>query len=260
MSVAEHRRQRTAAVSASKAPAISRAAAVLRLLGESDAPQGVHSIARDLGLVPSTCFNVLRTLVAEELVSFDENAKRYSLGPGVLTLARHWLRRNRFSQLAQPHLDRIGQEFEVTVVGAQIVGLDHIVIVAASQSASDIQLSAHIGSRFPALTSATGRVIAAFGDHPEAELQAKFEGTPWDNPLSYDEWKAQVERTRAQGFGVDEDNYISGLTVVSAPVWETPVNLSHAIVAIGFSRGLKRKGLPELQKAVVAAARDLSHR
>ena len=104
-------RELARAVEGSKAPAISRAAAVLRLLGKSDAPLGVQSIARELGLVPSTCLHVLRALVAEEFVSFDPDTKRYSLEAGVLTLARHWLRRNRFTDLAQPVLDRIGQAF-----------------------------------------------------------------------------------------------------------------------------------------------------
>ena len=122
------------AVEASKAPAISRAAAVLRLLGKSDTPLGVQSIARELGLVPSTCLYVLRALVTEEFVSFDPDTKRYSLEAGVLTLARHWLRRNRFNDLAQPVLDRIGQAFDVTMLGVHIVGLDHIIVVAVSQS------------------------------------------------------------------------------------------------------------------------------
>ena len=160
-------RELAAAVKASKAPAISRAAAVLRLLGKSDAPLGVQSIARELGLVPSTCLHVLRALVAEEFVSFDPDTKRYSLEAGVLTLARHWLRRNRFNDLAQPVLDRIAQEFDVTMLGVHIVGLEHIIVVAVSQSGPSFQLSTQIGSRFPALISATGRCIAAFGGHTE---------------------------------------------------------------------------------------------
>jgi DNA-binding IclR family transcriptional regulator len=64
-------RELAQAVQGSKAPAISRAAAVLRLLGKSDVPLGVQVIARELGLVPSTCLHVLRALVAEEFVSFD---------------------------------------------------------------------------------------------------------------------------------------------------------------------------------------------
>src|SRR5260370_41489586 len=118
------------AVKDSKAPAISRAAAVLRLLGKSDTPLGVQSIARELALVPSTCLHVLRALVTEEFVSFDADTKRYSLEAGVLTLPRHWLRRNRFTDLAQPVLDRLGEAFAVTVTGGTISRLDHIIRVA----------------------------------------------------------------------------------------------------------------------------------
>ena len=252
-------RELARAVQASKAPAISRAAAVLRLLGKSDAPLGLQSIARELGLVPSTCLHVLRALVAEELVSFDPDTKRYSLEAGVLTLARHWLRRNRFTDLAQPVLDRIGQAFDVTVLGVHIVGLDHIIVVAMSQSGQNFQLSTQIGSRFPALISATGRCIAAFGDHSEAELEERFRTLRWDEPPTFDEWKTQVGQTRAQGFAVDAGNYISGVTVVAAPVWKTPGKLSHALVAIGIGSALKRSGLPALQEALVSAARTLSN-
>ena len=244
---------------ASKAPAISRAAAVLRLLGKSDTPLGMQAIARELGLVPSTCLYVLRALVAEEFVSFDPDTKRYSLEAGVLTLARHWLRRNRFNDLAQPVLDRISQAFDVTALGVHIVGLDHIVVVAVSQSGSNFQLSTQIGSRFPALISATGRCIAAFADHSEAELEARFRTLRWDEPPTFDEWKAQVSQTRGQGFAVDAGNYISGVTVVAAPVWKSRAKLSHALVAIGIGSGLRRNGLTALQENLLTAAQTLSN-
>jgi DNA-binding IclR family transcriptional regulator len=252
-------RELAKAVAASKAPAISRAAAVLRLLGKSAMPLGLQPIARELGLVPSTCLYVLRALVAEELVSFDADTKRYSLDAGVLTLARHWLRRNRFNDLAQPVLDRISEAFDVTTLGVHIVGLDHIVVVAVSQSGNNLQISAQIGSRFPATISATGRCIAAFGDHSEADLEARFETLRWDVPPTLREWKAQITQTRAQGFAVDEGNYISGVTVVAAPVWKTRAKLSHALVAIGIGSDLKRARLPALQTALLSAAQTLSN-
>jgi DNA-binding IclR family transcriptional regulator len=252
-------RELARAVRASKAPAISRAAAVLRLLGKSDAPLNLQSIARELGLVPSTCLHVLRALVAEEFVSFDPDAKRYSLQAGVLTLARQWLKRNGFTDLAQPVLDRIAQTFNVTALGVHLVGLDHIIVVAVSQSGQDFQLSTQIGSRFPALISATGRCIAAFGDHAEAELEARFRTLRWDEPPTFAEWKAQVSQTRVQGFAVDAGNYISGVTVIAAPVWRAPRKLGHALVAVGIGGALKRGGLKALQDALLSDARALSH-
>ncbi len=247
------------AVEASKAPAISRAAAVLRLLGKTDAPLGLNAIARELGMVPSTCLHVMRALVAEEFVALDPDTKRYSLQAGVLTLARHWLRSDRFTDLAQPELDRLAQTFDVTMLGVHIVGLDHIIVVALSQSGQSFHLSTQIGSRFPALISATGRCIAAFGDHPEADLEARFRTLRWDDPPSLEDWKTQVCQTRDQGFAVDAGNYISGVTVVAAPVWRSRGKLSHALVAVSIGSSLKRGGLPALQDALLAAARTLSH-
>jgi DNA-binding IclR family transcriptional regulator len=246
------------AVKDSKAPAISRAAAVLRLLGKSDAPLGLQPIARELGLVPSTCLYVLRALVAEELVSLDPDTKRYALEAGILTLARQWLRRNPFNDLAQPALDRLAQRFDLTMLGVQIVGLDHMVVVALSRSGQSFQLSTEIGSRFPALISATGRCLAAFGEVPEDEMEARFKALRWDDPPTFAAWREQVAEVRARGFAVDPGNYIAGVTVVAAPVWKTRAKLSHALVAIGIGSALRGDGLPALQQALVAEARALS--
>ena len=250
------------AVKDSKAPAISRAAAILRLLGKSDVPLGLQAIARELGLVPSTCLYVLRALAAEELVSFDPDTKRYALEAGVLTLARQWLQRTEFPDLAQPMLDRLAQGFGVTMLGVQIFGLDRIIAVAVSQAGS-FQLSVQVGSRFPALISATGRCIAAFGDYPESQLEARFRTLRWDDPPSFEAWQEQVRQTREQGFGIDEGNYIDGVTVLAAPVWKAPQGgggsrPSHAVVAIGLGSALRRSGLTGLQDALIGAARNLT--
>ena len=242
----------------SKAPAISRAAAVLRLLGKSDAPLGLNTIARELGLVPSTCLYVLRALVAEELVSFEPDTKRYALASGVLTLARGWLRRDHFSSLAQAPLDRLAREFGVTMLGVEIFGIDHIIAVAVSQAGGGFQLSTQVGSRFPALISATGRCIAAFGRYPEKQLRDKFDTLRWDDPPSFAEWQRQVERTRETGFGIDEGSYIAGVTVLAAPVRKARGAPSHALVAIGLTSALRRIGLDPVQRALCGEAQALT--
>lgn len=251
-------RQLARAVEVSKAPAIARAAAVLRLLGSSGKPLGLHAIARDLGLVPSTCLYVLRALVAEELVAFDLDTKRYSLQAGVLTLARHWLRHDRFNELAQPVLDRVSIGFDVATLGVHIAGLDHLIVVAVSQVGQSFQVSAQVGSRFPATISATGRCIAAFGGYSDADLEARFNTLRWDHPPTWSEWQAQVRQVRCQGVAVDEGHYIAGVTVVAAPIWKRPGKLSHALVAIGIGSATRGPRLPALQKVMLAEAKALS--
>jgi len=242
----------------SKAPAIARAAAILRLLGKRGVPMGVQAIARELGLVPSTCLYVLRALVAEDLVAFDPDTKRYSLDAGVLTLARQWLRRDHFSDLAQPLLERMSKEFGLTMLGVQIFGLERIIVTTMSQSSQNFQLSTQVGSRFPALVSATGRCIAAFGGYGEEELKARFDTLRWEEPPTFEEWLRQVAEAREEGVAVDAGNYISGVTVVAAPVWKAPGRPSHALVAIGIGSAVRGEGLPRLKEALLTAARSLS--
>jgi DNA-binding IclR family transcriptional regulator len=249
------------AVRASKAPAIARAAAVLRLLGKRGTPMGVQAIARELNLVPSTCLYVLRALVTEDLVAFDADTKRYALDAGVLTLARAWLRRDQFNDLAQPILGRVAREFGLTTLGVQIFGLDHIIVTAMSQSGQNFQLSTQVGSRFPALVSATGRCIAAFGDHDIADLKPRFDTLRWDEAPSWPDWCAQVAEARESGVAVDAGHYIAGVTVIAAPVWKTgrePGRTpSHALVAIGIGAAL-RSDLTSLKTVLASSARSLS--
>ena len=246
-------------VKRSKAPAIARAAAVMRLLGKTDSPLSLQLIAKELDLVPSTCLYVLRALVEEQLVAVDPDTKRYTLAAGVMTLARHWLSRDNFAHSAQQHLDAITREFGVSSLGVQVFGLDHIVVVATAVNNASFQLSAKLGSRFPALISATGRCIAAYAECNRDELRNRFEELRWDRAPRYDNWLSEVESVIKRGYAIDDSNYIDGVTVVASPVWShrgrTP---SHALVAVGIGAALKKGNARQLGTAVREAAHRLS--
>src|SRR5690348_9907319 len=114
---------RTAApVRVREVPAVTRAVAILRLLGRSEQSLGVNAIARALGLIPSTCLHILRALAAEGLVAFDPATKRYRLDAGLLTIARSALRQNGFAERVQPPLDRLARRHGVTTMGVQVFG------------------------------------------------------------------------------------------------------------------------------------------
>ena len=244
----------------SKAPAISRAVGVMRLLGKSARPMGVQAIARELGLVPSTCLYVLRALVSEGLVSFDESSKQYRLDAGILTLARDWLRHNRFSDIVQPAIDEFAREQGLSVLAIQTVGSSHFVVVAGSQGGGAFQIAARVGTRFPLLISATGRCIAAFSNMSEDALQRGFADLRWDNPPPYELWRQQVEDTRAKGFAVDDGHYMAGLTVLATPVRAKDGAPKHALVALGLSGMLRDRSVDELGAQLLTLAADVTRR
>lgn len=242
-------------------PAVTRAVAILRLLGKSDDPMGVNQIARELGLIPSTCLHILRILVEEELVAFNPATKRYSVDVGILAIARSVIRRNNFAELAQPFLDSISQRFRITAIGVQIVGLDHMLVVAISRSELPLRLHVDIGSRFPALISATGRCFAAFGDHPWAELERRFHKLRWDHAPTVEQWRREIDAVRRNGYSLDDGDYIRGVSILSVPVIRSNGVMSHAMVVVGVREqvhGLEMdEVIGELRHAAVTVAAQL---
>src|SRR3954462_1518050 len=182
-------------------PAVSRAIAILRLLGRTRAPMGVKAIAQALDIVPSTALHILRVLVLEELVKVDAN-KQYVLGMGTLALARASLESDDFPSRAQPHLDDLSRRYAVTAIGIELPNLQHMIVVALSRTQAPVRLHVDVGSRFPTLISATGRCVAAFGDHPPAELEERFRALRWDNAPSWTAWRKEVETVRRQGYSI----------------------------------------------------------
>ena len=249
---------RRAAMRGDRVPAVKRATAILRFLGDHDEPMGVQAVARALDLIPSTCLHLLRTLVAEHFVAFDPVSKRYSLDAGILTLSRSWLRQNQVGKVVQPALARLSKDYGVTTIGVQIFGLEHMVVVNISQSENILNPHAEIGSRFPALVSATGRCVAAFGGHSWDELERRFALVRWQNPPSFATWRREVEATKTQGFAIDRGNYLGGVTILSAPVFDLDGQPRHALVAVGISEQLPKAKLERLGHEIRDAARKLS--
>ena len=244
-------------------PAVTRALAILRLLGRSRTPLGVKAIARELGLVPSTALHILRALVSEGLVRVDAGTKHYSLGIGMLSLARAVLENSGFTSLVQPDLDVLSARYGVTAIGLELIGLEHMVVVALSRSHTPIRLHVDVGSRFPALISATGRCVAAFGAHAPADVKRHFRLLQWQNAPTWETWWCkEVEAARRQGYSIDRGNYIGGVTVVAVPVPTSRPSLSHSIAAVGLANQLDRTAAValarDMQKAAATVAAQLS--
>lgn len=239
-------------------PAVTRSIAILRLLGRGGEPMTLKTISQELGMVTSTCLHILRVLVEEGLVKVDTGTKRYSLGVGMLALARSVIESSPFPALAQPVLDRISGTAHVTAIGVEVAGSDHMVVLALSRSTAPFRLHVDVGSRFPALISATGRLVAAYSDFSEKELERRFKALRWDQAPEFAAWKADVDAVRRQGYSVDRNNYINGVVVIAVPVFNGHQRMTHALVAAGLAEQLDTARIKALAEDLQAEAHALS--
>lgn len=243
-------------------PAVTRAVAILRLLGQNANGLGVKAIADELRLVPSTCLHILRALVAENLVQQDPATKRYGLGSGMVGLARSALANVGFASLAKPLLDSLAAKWGLTVMGTELTPRETVLVLAVGRPDQPLQLHASVGSEFYHLTSATGRLVAAFGNLSTPELRAKFSRIQWDRPMPFEDWLSEIETVRNQGWAVDRDRFKNGITAYAVPVLSPVGVMTHSLVAMGISAEMpatESEALAhDMQVAGATIARQLS--
>jgi DNA-binding IclR family transcriptional regulator len=115
-----------------------------------------------------------------------------------------------------------------------------------------------VGGRFPALTSATGRLVAAYAELSDAELARRFKALAWDNAPDFEAWKKEVRGAKRKGFAIDRGNYMSGITVLAVPILDVRQRMTHALVAIGVSDQLTKERSQALTTDLLQESEDLS--
>ncbi len=215
--------------------ALSAGLAVLRHLGRSGGGAGVNRIARDLGLNPSTCFNLLRTLAWEGVVSFDPADKTYRLGPGAVELARGALEPAARVRQMRLHLEAVASRHRVTVTLWQRVGDDRVVLIDRAVADAAMQVHMPIGQRLPLHVGALGRCMAAQAGLRKAQLREAFRPLRWESPPSFEQYWRSVRLAAEQGWAADEGNFVRGATTVAAVVPDADGRPAFALSAVGFS-------------------------
>jgi len=218
--------------------ALSAGLAILRHLGDSGSRAGVSRIARDLGLNPSTCFNLLRTLVHEGMVSFDPGTKTYALALGVVELAKGALEQASYARFMRPHMEAVSARHGVTATLWQRAAADRMVLVDRSESDATMRVHMQVGQRLPLYVAAFGRCMAAHSGLSRQALREVFRGLRWEQAPPFEAWLRSVRQARDGGYAVDAGHFVRGATTVSSVVLDAAGAPIMALSAVGFAAQL----------------------
>lgn len=196
---------------------VTNAFQILRHLNSTQKPERAVDIARHLSINPSTCFNILRTLVDEQILEFNSKGKTYSVGLGLLKLVKSTMTDRQKMQAARLIMARLAAEFRVTITVWKKVA-SRLVLLGTEASPAGISISMYEGQRVPALMGASGRVLAGFNAIDIEERENEFNEIRWASPLSFAEYKAQVEHAKENGWAIDRGYFSNGITTVAVPI------------------------------------------
>lgn len=231
---------------------------ILRYLSESGGPVRAIAVARALSINASTCFNILRTLVQEEVVEFDAVAKTYTTGVGLTQLVEHFLTEGQRVAAVAPHLLDLAAEFSVTMALWKRVSSDRIVLVKTVSAPTNLRIEMAEGQRLPTMMGATGRLVAPHLELSDRQLRAMFRGLRWQRPLTFEEYWQQVEDARETGWAIDDGYFSAGVRSLAVPIEDRKGGLCYTLVAIMFRTQLDEERMEELGHAMKALAPRLS--
>lgn len=207
---------------------------ILRYLSQTGAPERAVDIARHLSINPSTCFNILRTLVAEDVVDFNSLYKTYSAGLGLARLVEQLVTQGQRVERAAPLMQEFAARHRVTTTLWRRMGTDRIVLVSSETSPTDLRIDMPAGQRLPILMGASGRLFAAQMNLDEEQMRTEFEQIRWSRPLTFEAYWREVQRGRRRGWTIDDGHFSAGIVAVAAPVKDASGAIAFAVSAVMF--------------------------
>lgn len=236
------------------------AIAILRHLESLEGAAGVNRIARALDLGPSSCFNLLKTLVDEQFVDFDQNTKLYSLGPGAIALGRRALDPIGAFELIHQRLEAIADRHSMTIGLSRPRRGEQLVLVGLAESAAAFRIHLSVGQRLPIAGGAGGRCMMAFSELDDSEIRRRFNTVKWGKQPDFKSYLAEVRKTAERHWAIDEGNYIAGVTTVAAPCLNTNGTPAYVITATMFAGQHPRDRLETIAKDIRTQAEWLATR
>jgi DNA-binding IclR family transcriptional regulator len=200
-------------------PILGKTFAIIELISQNADGIGFSRIVSTLGEPKTTVFRILQTLEKNHWV--EKRGDLYSLGYmfihyGLTTLARRDIRAR-----ALPYLEELTAAVRESSHLAVLSGKMSMILEVV-ESPQHIKPVSRIGTLLPMHCTSHGKILLAFGvSAPVREflagevLERKTEHTITD----LDALQKEIDRVRAQGYAMDDQEFFGEVRCLAAPVW-----------------------------------------
>lgn len=243
---------------ASPAPAVTRAAAVLDALADSATGRlTLSDLSREVGIPKSSTSNLLLALEEARLIS--RQGSEFTLGRKLVELGAAYLGRMDEVQEFYRYCEQASVLSRETVRIAMLDGTN-VIYLARYEGHPAVRLTSNIGDKMPVSLCAVGKaLIARLNVHDIEEMFPDDAELPVLTPKSLRtgaELKAQLREIREQGFAFEDEESTTGVVCLAVAV---PTRGAHG-PSLGLSvTALKATYTPEQGSQIVKELQELAH-
>jgi DNA-binding IclR family transcriptional regulator len=242
-----------------QAPIVTKAFQILELVAKRDRRMTISDLSRELKINKSTVHGISHALEKAGALIRDKRTKRYTLGMALFELARAGFARIDLKDLARPIMEDLMRSTQQSVF-LGIRSADHVSIVDIVESTQDLKITAPIGTRVPLLAGAIGKAFLAAMEESQAVslvhsigLRKFTEKSVTDSKL----YIKEVQKTRREGYGLDDEEYIPGVRAVAAVI-RNPGQPMSAVWVVGFTPSMNPERLVLTAEQTKRAAEEIS--
>lgn len=223
-----------------QAPAVHKAFQLLRAVAVSRKHLGVTDLAEQLAYSKSTTHGLIHALVREGALARDAGGRGFYLGPTVAELAFSGWNYMKMRETVQPYIDQVRDRVGETICLGVLAG-ERVMIMATADAAEPLRISATPGTSISLFTGAVGKAFLAEKEDGDVIRLIGKKGLPGHTSRSIvdqNAYLAELNRARALGYAVDDEEYLAGIRAV-AVVLRNRKGPPMAVWAVGLSSSLE---------------------
>ncbi len=244
----------------SPSTAVDRALGMLEALAGAAGGLTNSELSRRLGVPKSSASYLLRALERRGYVRRDPESGRYRPGLKVLSLNREVLTGLGIRDAAQPILRQLVERIGLTAHLA-VLDQDQAVYIEKVDAPGFIKMDTWVGRRMDLHSTSVGKALIAHRPAAEVEAVLRERGLRKRTPktlTSLPRLLKELEKVRAQGYAVDDEENNLGARCVGAPVVGPDGEVQAAVGVSGTTGQVNRESLARIAELVQEAARKIS--
>ncbi len=233
---------------------------LLDTMAAAGGPARVTDLAKTLGEPKTKVHRHLTTLRAMGLVEQTRTSDRYRLGWKLYRLGQAAFEQFDLKHIAEPHMARLRESINQTVVLSIPIGGEALVISSLDQVGGSIKISGVPGSIAPATVSAQGRIMLAWAGakQQKAILNQPSPAMTIRSIVDGEALEKRLKEIRARLYDFAPEEVILGVNAVAAPIFDADDVLVGSVGLIGSIQFIPDPPPAELIKHVLACAKSIS--
>lgn len=228
---------------------------IIDVVAKSDIPLKFSDIQEQTGISKSNLYKYLNTLTQMNLLYRDQMHGAYSLGYKFLEYGTAAMHNADFMGRLTPYFKEVSHLTNMSTLLTTWVN-DAPIVTNIWNTNYGLSIGAQIGTQLP-LTSATGKIYAAFANTPEIGQWIEQEQEKIEN-FDMVKFQRALKTIRAQKFAYAEEPLVKHVSSIGFPILNFNKELVASFTVVGFSEDVPNDVNNETVQKILAVSAKMS--